>query len=613
MVYLHPQLQTPDPTIGRQLTMLEDPWYGFSVYPHAIAWASQPEAVSAWGARLHLHQPSPPLTCRVAPDEFDLVLDFGTECEGAFVLEIQADDAGSMAFSFGESSWEAREWGLSVACDIVRPRKTLWRIPAAGRHLFRSEEGGFRFVRIRATEFRQPFVLRAAHVEARFMFKEPLGSFVCSAPLFQRIWQTSVYTARLCSRPDSFWDGIKRDRLGWYGDARITKSTIDAVYFDPAPSIAMLSALESDRWANAIPNFSFDALAMFVSHVLTYGAGDPALRDIYRKVTDFLDWISRTQVGADGSLVRSDSVEYFFGIGFTDWSPQPLGGRFEELACLQFSWLEALRNAARLAHWFGDDARATQYQQHAEQLSALLVSRFWEQGQGFHHTLNVAESPKIPWRMPLSAGEHYQKSYLEGVQCGPSGPSLHANARAVFAGLCTLEQQQVLRERIFGNPGLPPSITSYYQYYINEARATCGDVSGAYAALCRYFGDMLTENDAATIWESYEPEVHDMHRWSLGSFPKSLCHAWGSGSVAITQRHLLGIQVDAPGMAALTLAPQTGVPWAITAAVPTPFGMIEIERAPENGPVHYRVPSGIGIIVPENDLAVTVEHTVAGG
>ena len=62
---------------------------------------------------------------------------------------------------------------------------------------------------------------------AWFAYRGQGGDFQCSDRLLDGIWQASAYTARLCSRPDAYWDGINRDRLGWFGDARITQDTCD--------------------------------------------------------------------------------------------------------------------------------------------------------------------------------------------------------------------------------------------------------------------------------------------------------------------------------------------------------------------------------------------------
>lgn len=595
MVYLHPDLLTPDPTVGHPLEKIDDSWYGLELYPHhAINNSMENGSVTQWGKSLNLFIPHPALS--IAKDyltENDIIIDFGTEVEGELEVRIKTGSSGFIAVNFGESLEEVREWGLANGCPQLRPRKVHWPIHEGGVHNRLFEQGGFRFVRLRCADFTLPFVFERICVHAKFLFSERKGNFECSDKTFQRIWQSSVYTARLCSCPDSFWDGIKRDRTGWYGDARITKETIDTVYHEPSPGIAMMMSLPTDSWVDGIPNYSFDCLVMLKQHILFYGLEDPHYQDIWQKITEFFKWVLNSQVDDNGLITYRENQEYFMGIGFTDWSPMPLGGKFEELACLQFSWLECLRDAAILASWFKNTEKAALYDKIADRLASVFKKRFWEQQKGFHHTLNTCEPVEKKWEEPENEGEHYRKSYLENLQYGPSGPSRQSNARAYFAGLCGSAEKELLKQKVFGDSGIPEVITSYYQYYETWARAACGDIDGAICQLKTYFGSMLERHDSACIWESYRPYVTGVSAYALSEWPKSLCHGWGSGTVPVTRRFLLGVDILEPGMKKIRLSPESSLPWTFKAEMPTPYGIMKISKEEVNGPVVYDVPEGI--------------------
>ena len=557
------------------VSLSPDPLYGRDGVPDADGW------------QLAVLQPCsrPPGPVQIAPGESEIILDFGTELDAALELEIETSAPVSVAITFGENLWEARDWGLWPTCSAQRPRKQHWHVPA-GRQRRQFEAGGFRFARLWFVEVRAPVTIHQIAAHARFWFGARRGDLQCANRRLQRIWQAAAYTARLCTRPDGYWDGIKRDRHGWFGDARITQLATDAVFHDPRPAVRMLAALPVTAWANGIPNYSFDAVAMLRQVVLAYGTETPGVRSAWAQVQTFLEWVRRTQVNTDGELTRRADVAYFFDIGFTDWSPQPLGGRFEELACLQFSWLECLQHAAQLAAWLGGPA---DYAEHAARLRPRLRQRFAAPGGNFHHTLNLAEPPGTPWRMPLESGVHYRRSYEEHAAFGPSGPSLQAAARAWFAGFT---------DAPFPTQPLPAIITSYYQHYVLMARAGTGDVTGAFAELERYFGAMLEENDSPTIWEHFEPDVTGMERWSLGSWPRSQCHGWGSCAVPLTQQFLLGVEPVAPGFRQVRLAAAPALPWTFQATVPTPYGPLRVQRAKVAGAVEYEVPTGIEVLRP---------------
>jgi hypothetical protein len=370
----------------------------------------------------------------------------------------------------------------------------------------------------------------------------------------------------------------------------------------------MLLKLPTDAWANGIPNFSFDALAMLRHHLLVFGLQTPGAREVYEKVKAMMAWVFATQVGEDGRLRRGEGIAYFFNIGFIDWSPQPLGGRLEEIGPVQFAWLEALDNAVLLAGWFGDSSNRAIWSAAAGRLRPLLRQLFWQAGVGFHHTLNQVEPQGTSWTMPLAPEVHYRKSYVEGVAYGPSGPSVHSAARAVFAGLCSAEEASAHRQNL-ADPALPLAITGFYQYYVNYARAQAGDSQGALLALRGYFGEMADAWDSPTMWESYEPDRRDIGRLSLSAWPKSLCHGWSSGTVPIAARYLLGLDPQEPRMGKLVLAPARCVDWAFEATVPTAHGPVEIRCDGGNAKVQYRIPRTIPMVSFSPDAPVEVTRS----
>ena len=172
---------------------------------------------------------------------------------------------------FGESEPEAA--GL-VPCHNPNPTY-YWHIPKGNRRIL-SETRGFRFVRLVFSDVGKSLRLREAAMVGALAFVERRGDFRCSDKRFQRVWQTSVYTARVCTKKDTIWDGVKRDRVGWYGDARIIKLAVDNAFFDPRPAEAMLAAMPTGHWANDIPNYSFDGIAMLKQHIFYYGKGSKA-------------------------------------------------------------------------------------------------------------------------------------------------------------------------------------------------------------------------------------------------------------------------------------------------------------------------------------------------
>lgn len=612
MLYLHPDSLSPDPTYGKQPRPLSGNRVGLTVYPHAlIGFRPATPALCRWRNELNLFRRPPPLKLNPGPNpRQEFLLDFGTELDGGLEIELTATDDLLLLACFGESIPEAE--GLVTG---HHPDPTFhWHL-RRGRRRLTVPQRGFRFVRLVFHEIRKPLTIHEILTRAEFTFRERSGDFHCSDRRFQRVWQSSVYSARLCTRETTIWDGIKRDRFGWYGDARIIKLAADNVFFDPRPAEAMLSALPTGQWANAIPNYSFDAVAMLKQHILFYGLGRPCIRPCYDKIKALLSWIRRTQLTRGGFIRRTDQP-LFGEIGFVDWSPMPPGGRLEELCWLQCKYLEALRNAADIAGFLGDRDTRRQLDRDIARLEICIRRTFWNARRGFIHTLNhIGVSPLPPpfengWQYDLKChpqfGVHYQKTYVEKIRRGPSGPSRQANALALLAGLASPVMKQVILDRVFDNPRIPPVVTAYFSYYEQTARALCGDPAGAILHMRDYVGHMLETEDSATLWEFYDPTLTDMRRYSIfhgvfWAWPVSLCHGWGAGAVPIAARHLLGIEPTGPGFETLALKPCLDIRWSYQAEVPTPRGLIRLTREKPGGEIVVEAPKGIRVM-PETNV-----------
>ena len=593
MSYLHPESLSSDPTYGRPASPGTDLETALDVAPYRLV-RSAP-TLSEW--KLPVRLPAP-INGRV-----ELLLDFGTELDAVLELVITTSDLCNVSTFFGESEVEAENLILAFAPHPL----ITWHVPGTGTHTKRFDSTrwlnnpiventsrGFRFVRLVFHDVRGELRIDRLVAQAKFTFTERRGDFLCDDPRFQRAWQASVYTARLCSQPDSLWDGIKRDRHGWYGDARITAETNDAVWHEPQPVAKMLALLPTNDWCNGIPVYSFDAIAMLQQQVLAFGIEAAGVRDTFAKVEQFLNWVATHQTNADGFIIRDGTKKiwtYFEEIGFLDWSPVPLGGRFEELSWLQCKYVEGLRTAARVAQWLGAGAVAAGWFHQAARLEKLIIERFWRVDCGWIHTLNHVG----PCR---ALKDHYPKTYIEKIALGPSGASRQCNALAVLAGIGSPEMRATILQGVFCNPDIAPIITPYFRYYEDWARAVCGDPVGALGDMVGYIGDLVEREDATTIWEAYDPTVRDLRRYSNGRdvtwhWPASLCHGWSSGLVPLTQRYLLGIEPVQPGFAEVRLQPATAAGWSFEATVPTPHGNIRVWRDAANSPVHYQLPARI--------------------
>ena len=160
-------------------------------------------------------------------------------------------------------------------------------------------------------------------------------------------------------------------------------------------------------------------------------------------------------------------------------------------------------------------------------------------------------------------------------------------------------------------------LSTFYGYYVLQARAKAKDYTGCLDIIRTYWGTML-DYGATTFWEDFNldwtnnaaridqliaPGQRDIHGdygdWCYKGYRHSLCHGWASGPTAWLSEHVLGIEVVEPGGKVIRIDPHLGdLEWA-EGKFPTPQGVITVrhERL-SNGKIKSDVksPPGVRII-----------------
>jgi hypothetical protein len=160
-------------------------------------------------------------------------------------------------------------------------------------------------------------------------------------------------------------------------------------------------------------------------------------------------------------------------------------------------------------------------------------------------------------------------------------------------------------------------MSTFYGYYVLQARAKAGDIRGALDCVREYWGAML-DLGATTFWEDFDLEwtanaaridelvprgkkdIHgDFGAHCYKGFRHSLCHGWASGPTAWLSEHVLGVRVLEPGCTVVRIAPRLGdLVWA-EGAFPTPKGVIRIRHDKgADGKVRSKVeaPKGVRVV-----------------
>lgn len=476
--------------------------------------------------------------CTLTPGEAGeppgVLLDFGRELHGGIRLDVKTTGTRKPArirVRFGESVSEAM--GTPNNDHAIHDFDTL------AAWMGHTEIGGtgFRFVRLDLRDTETTLVLRS--VQAVFLYRDlPYhGSFLCSDDRLNRIWEVGAYTVHLCMQ-DHVWDGIKRDRLAWIGDLHPEAMVIASVFGNheivPATLDYVRDRTPLPGWMNGISSYSLWWILIqrdwFRCH------GDRAYLEEQRSyLIGLLEYL--------GAKLDGQGRERLDGTRFLEW---PTSGDPTAIDLgLQSLMTLALRAGAELCALLGE----------------------------------------------TDAGARATAGANRAAACArPPSASKQANALAVLAGRA--DAGEVNHRLLAQDPYR--GLSTFYGYYVLQARARAGDHAGCLDLIRTYWGGML-DAGATTFWEGFDidwlegssridelvpPGRRDLHAdfgdWCYKGLRHSLCHGWAAGPTAWLMEQVLGIAPAAPGFAAVTVRPHLADLAYARGTMPTPHGLIEV-------------------------------------
>jgi alpha-L-rhamnosidase len=524
--------------------------------PTRVVWQSGPPN-TVLGAENLLKAGAPPCHLRSEDGPASLVLDFGREIHGGIELRngITKDHAPvKVRVRFGESVAEAM--GAPNQDHAIHDSEVL--VPWYGS----TEIGntGFRFVRIDLVDPGDH--LELVHLRAVLLFHDDpyLGTFRCNDARLNTIWDVGAYSVHLCMQ-EHLWDGIKRDRLVWIGDMHPETMVINTV-FGAHPVVPQSLDFVRDQtplpgWMNGISSYSLWWVR--IHHCWYHYHGDRAYLAAQK---DYLLGLLDQLFGE----VEKNGKEALGGGRFLDWPTS------ED------------ENAIHIG------------------LQALLTLAF-DEAAGLCDVLGETQT----------AGRCRDVARRMRDYTPPETKVKQSAALIALAGYGTPEA--VNKAVLADNP--LKGISTFYGYYVLQARAAAGDYAGALEVIRKYWGAML-DMGATTFWEDFNldwvpgsapidelvPEgmksIHaDYGDYCYKGLRHSLCHGWAAGPTAWMSEHVLGVQPLAPGCTEVAIAPNlAGLDFA-EGAFPTPRGVIRVaHRKDASGKVSTEVeaPEGVRIV-----------------
>ena len=496
---------------------------------------------------------------RGSGEKAGVLLDFGRELHGGVrLLGFRPEGAGYplVRLRFGESISEAvTPLGVKGACNDHAVRDFTVPVPLMSDQCW--GETGFRFVYIELQEPNAALSLRS--VLAVYVRRETAqrGTFSCSDPLLDRIFDTAAYTCRLCMQ-GLLWDGIKRDRLVWIGDSHPEMLAIRSLFgADPVLERSLddiCTCTPLPGWMNGMPPYSLWWLCIL--HDWYRYTGDRAYPDRHRAYVQGLVDQILSCIDDDGTFV----IDGYF----LDWPSEGTPAAKDGVHALLLVALDAARGLLSL---WEDEERVGRIRAAEER-----VRRYPGRGEG----------------------------------------SKPAAAMLYLAGLMTADEAA----RRVGEGGAH-GFSTFMSYYLLRTLDETAGTAAALDALRTYYGGMLAMG-ATSFWEDFdidwmpgacpidrlpeagETDIHgDFGAFCYKNFRHSLCHGWSSGPVPYLMEKVLGITFLQPGGQEIRVSPSLGdLDWA-EGTYPLPGGgglHVRCDRTPDGIRTVCSAPAGTTVL-----------------
>lgn len=425
-------------------------------------------------------------------------------------------------------------------------------------------------------------ITRAGMVETVYPY-DWSASFACSDAALTSLWEWGRYTLGICSE-DAVLDTPWRERgcyggdllaewgtmLATTGDGRLIRRCVDMYFQAQNPQTGWLPP----RAPNDRSEFGLGDYALLVG----------LIGEWYARAFDDVDFARHLLPGftrlIEGMLAfRGDDGLYRIPCGvfvahkYAHKKSDGAHSTFNALAC------RSLRAYATLLEMTGEASRAGQCRAQADDVSARLNERFWDEQAGT-----------------------FCDELLDGEQVGRS---IYAAAWALL--LADVEPERARRAIEHIDRALEDfdpaqeTVSPYGSFYVLGALYKHGAPAVAQRVIAKVYEWMLRE-PTGTTWEHGDPG-------------KSLSHAWASAPTYYASSRVLGVRLgwpDCDDAGKVLVAPEgSGITWA-EGAVAHPAGLVRV-RWEARGlilRVDVEAPEGADVeIAPRGELAELELHT----
>ena len=469
-----------------------------------------------------------------------MLYDFGKETMGK--LHIDGTKGEKIGIYYGES----REEALDTEHTYIREFAE-----GSENHTLRSI--AFRYVYIKS-ESAQDYKV---YYDYEYLPVKQRGKFSCSDERVNKIWDVSAYTFQLNSR-EFYFDGIKRDRWVWSGDAYQSYMVNNYLNFDKEIVKRTIIALRGkdpvEQHINTITDYSFYWIISVMNYYKYTGDMD-FVKMMFPKMQSLMQF-------CEGRKNEDGFVDFAEGDWiFIDWSPMDKTGAICAEQILFYQAYKALADAAKLIGFASEI-----YEREADILKTKINEYYWDEEKG---------------------------AFIDSYSSGKRNVTRHPNIFAVMYDFATEAQLESIVKNVILNDDITQITTPYFKFFELDIMCKIGKKDYVEDMISSYWGGMI-DLGATTIWETYDPETQGIEHYAMYNkkYAKSLCHAWGAGPVYLFGRYWLGVYATSNGCATYAVEPYLGGFEYIEGTVPVEGGDVYVYADKDKVTVRSEVEGG---------------------
>lgn len=458
--------------------------------------------------------------------EKGILYDFGKEYFGNIIIK-NVSSNNSLTVYYGESKEEALDTEYTIIYETV-----------SGKEQYRLKSRAFRYIYI-ISDKKEDLSVSA---EYEYLPLNNRAEFICENNKIKQIFDICAHTFHLNSR-EFYFDGIKRDRWVWAGDAYQSFMINNYLYFDTEITKRTITALIGKppyvQHINKINDYSAYVILSVYDYYYSTGDKDyikfifPRLKDLYNFIVLRLD---------DNGFVYENKGDWIF----IDWANFDKSG---PLCAEQILLWKTHKCMASLAELIGHEDDI--YYQRADSLKALIVKNYWNDELG---------------------------AFIDTYTSGKNNVTRHANIFAVIYDFVDDNKKKIIYEKVLTNENVEAINTPFFKFFELMAICEMGGIDEMQRLLESYWGGML-DLGATTVWEAYNPQKSGIEHYSmyLKKYMKSLCHAWGAGPIFLLGRYCLGVKAEDIAYKKFSVTPRFGKYKSVNGKVPVLNGEVSIK------------------------------------